>query len=70
MILFTCALSLFPDLSMFLLEKVLGENLINVIEGEVVGLGDLLELFNESRGINSIRPLLSLVHLMRRGHKH
>lgn len=48
--------SLVPDSSALLGEKVVGENHINIMEGEVVRLGSILEFFNESGRIKSIRP--------------
>lgn len=53
---------LFPDLSVLLGEKVVDDNHVNVIEGEVIELHDILELINESRGISNIRPK-SLLYL-------
>lgn len=44
---FVCMYSgLFPALPVLLREKIVGEKHINVMEGEVVRLGTMLEFFN------------------------
>lgn len=43
--------SLFPDSPEFLREKVVHKNHIDVMEIKAVRLGDVLELFDESRAI-------------------
>ena len=40
---------------MFLREKVVGNNHIDVIDGKVVELGGALEFFDESRRVGSTR---------------
>jgi hypothetical protein len=46
--------SLVPNSPALLREKVVGENHINVMEGEVVRLGDIMEFFNKGGGMSSI----------------
>lgn len=48
--------SLFPGLSALLREKAGGKNHRNVMEGEVVRLGNTPEFFNKGRGISCIGP--------------
>lgn len=48
--------SLVPHSPALLREKVVVENHINIMEGEVVRLGNILEFFNESGRIKSVRP--------------
>lgn len=43
--------SLFPDSPEFVREKVVHKNPVDVMEGKAVRLGDVLELFDESRAI-------------------
>lgn len=43
--------SIFPDLPALLREKAIGENPINIMEGEVVRLGNILEFVNKGRSV-------------------
>lgn len=62
--------SLILDLPVLLWEKVVDKNHINVMEGKVTRLGNVLEFFNESGKIGSIGSqyffLFERVQLMRR----
>lgn len=46
--------SIFPDLPAPFREKAIGENPIDVMEGEVVRLGNILEFFTKGRRISSV----------------
>lgn len=48
--------NLVPDSLALLRKKVIVENHINIMEGEVVRLGNILEFFNEGGRIKSGRP--------------
>ena len=37
-------------------ERAAGQNIVNVFEGETVKLGDIVEVFNQSGRVSSIRP--------------
>lgn len=58
--------SLVPDSPALLGEQVAGENQINIMEGEAVRMGNILELFNEGRDADIF--LSEKVCLVRRGH--
>ena len=64
--------SLILDSSVLLWEKVVDKNHINVMEGKVTRLGNVLEFFNESGKNGSIGSqyffLFERVQLMRRQH--
>lgn len=47
--------SLVPDLLALLGEKVVSKNCINIMEGEVVRLGNILEFFNEGGRVKNER---------------
>lgn len=58
--------SLVPDSSALLGEKVAGENHINIMKGETVRVGNILELFDEGRDADIF--LSERVCLVRRRH--
>lgn len=57
-------LSLVPDLPALFRENIVGENHIKAMEGEVVRLGNTLEIFNKGGRIKNIRSpsLFERVH--------
>ena len=54
-ILSACALAC-SQLTVLLKEKVVGEDLINIREGELVRLRNILEFFNQGGRISSVGP--------------
>lgn len=58
--------SLIPDLPTLLWEKIVGENHINIVEGEVVRVGNILDTPNwssESKALYVIVESLLLCHI-------
>lgn len=50
--------SLVPDSPVLLREKTVSENHINITEGEVVSLGNILEFYNKCGRNSSVGPNL------------
>lgn len=49
---------LFPNSPALFRKQADSQNRIYVMEGEIIGLGNVLEFFKESRGVNGRRPSL------------
>lgn len=49
-----------PNLPMLFLEEIVGKSHINIVKDKVRGLGNALEFFNKSGGIDIIGPFFFL----------